>query len=289
MNNYTIIVDSGCDLSTNKLKELNVKNISFSFHFEDEEKEILDTDFSATEFYKQTRMGRMSKTSNINCDRYIQAFQQELELGNDVIYLCFSSGLSSTYNSAIIAKNELADKYPQQKIIVVDTLCASAGYGLMVCMATELKSQGASVEDVENFVLNNRLSICHWVTVDDLKHLKRGGRISSSVAFVGSVLGIKPIIYMNDEGKLENVGKVRGRNQSIDYLAGKYNELCDTSKSNRVFISHADCYDDAKKLKDILEKKYNAKVELITDIGAVVGSHSGAGTISMQFIGKSRI
>lgn len=289
MNDYIIMTDSGCDLSEKMLKKLNVKSISFSFHFEDDEKEILNTDYPAADFYKQTRMGRMSKTSNINSERYTKAFEEELQKGVDIIYLAFSSGLSCTYNSAIIARDELADKYPDQKLIVVDTLCGSAGQGLMLCMAVEQKNAGATIEEVEKFVLDNRLNICHWVAVDDLKHLKRGGRVSSGVALVGTVLGIKPIVYMNDEGKLINIGKVRGRNQSIEYLADKFNELCDRTKTNRVFISHGDCYDDAKRLKEILEKKYKANVELITDIGAVIGSHSGAGTLSMQFYGKSRI
>jgi DegV family protein with EDD domain len=288
MNNYVIFTDSCCDIKPELLAEWGVPYASMTFSFVGEEKEYLNSDLSNKEFYDRMRNGEHPKTAAINATSFCDAFEPILKDGNDILYVAFSSGLSTTVNSANIAVEELREKYPERKIVVVDTLAASAGGGLMVYMAVNKKNQGATLEENASYIESLIPQHCIWFTVDDLEYLKRGGRVSPLVAFAGGVLGIKPVLQMDDEGHLIKVSTARGRKNAIDALASKYAELSYEEKNTPIFISHAECEEDAKKLADILKERHNADVTLITEIGPVIGSHSGPGTLAMFFIGKHR-
>ena len=288
MREYTIFTDSGCDINPSLLKEWGVKYVNLTFCFNGSDKEYTNEDLSVKEFYEKMRNGESAKTSAVNSETFKTAFIEELEKGNDILYLGFSSGLSTTYNSARLAAEELGEQYPENEIIAVDTLCASAGQGLWVYLALKQKEQGAGIGDVARFVLDNRLNLCHWFTVDDLEYLKRGGRVSPAVAFVGGVLGIKPVLHVDNEGHLVNVSKARGRKAALKAIVEKYGELAQDASNGTIFISHADCMDDVNQVKQMFNDKYGAKVELVTDIGPVIGAHAGPGTIALFYIGKER-
>ncbi len=288
MENYVIFTDSGCDISPELLKKWEVEYINLIFRFEGDEKEHTNEDIGSAEFYNKMREGMVAKTSAINPDTFEARFEEVLKQGKDILYLAFSSGLSTTYNSSKIAAEELAGKYPERKVVSVDTLAASAGQGLLVYLAVEKKKNGAALEEVAEYINGIKNNLCHWFTVDDLVYLKRGGRISPTVAFVGNILGIKPVLHVDDEGHLVNVTKVRGRKAAIGKMAEKYGELARDAKSGVVYISHGDCISDAEALKARLCSDYGAQVELITDIGAVIGAHSGPGTLALFFVGNEK-
>ncbi len=288
MENYVIFTDSGCDVSPELLKKWEVEYINLIFRFDGDEKEHTNEDIGSAEFYDKMREGMVAKTSAINPDTFEAVFEETLKQGKDILYLAFSSGLSTTYNSSKIAAEELAGKYPERKVVSVDTLAASAGQGLLVYLAAEKKKSGAKLEEVAEYIDGIKNNLCHWFTVDDLVYLKRGGRISPTVAFVGNILGIKPVLHVDDEGHLVNVTKVRGRKAAIGKMAEKYGELARDTKNGVVYISHGDCISDAEALKRRLYSEYGAEVELITDIGAVIGAHSGPGTLALFFVGTEK-
>ena len=288
MNNFIIATDSACDLSQDKLKELNIACCALTFTDTETEKVYSNYDLDVKEFYDKMREGLVAKTSAINIDGFTNFFEPYLKEGNDLLYLGFSSGLSTTVGCAKIAAEELSEKYPNNKIIVVDTLCASAGQGLLVYLASLEKEKGATIDEIASYIEGIKLNLCHWFTVDDLVYLKRGGRVSPTVALVGTVLGIKPILHVDNEGHLISFSKVRGRKSAIAALADKYGELNKENDTRQVFISHADCIDDANTLADTLKEKYGVEVEYIADIGPVIGAHSGPGTLAIFFIGNER-
>ena len=287
MNDYVLYTDSACDLPDDLLARLGVRYRSLTFAFEGES-EHADRDVPAKEFYAKMRAGGIAKTAAINTEEFRGAFEEEIAAGHDILYIAFSSGLSTTYNSGRFALADLSDKYPERKLVAVDSLCASAGFGLLVYLAAGKMADGATLEEVEKFVLDTRLHICHWFTVDDLVYLKRGGRISPAATLIGTMLGIKPVLHVDDEGHLVNVSKARGRQASIHALADHYGELALDKKNGTVFISHGDCLEDAETLRDMLAEEYGAKVGLITDIGPVIGAHSGPGTLALFFVGSAR-
>ena len=208
--------------------------------------------------------------------------------GRDVLVLAFSSGLSTTYQSAVIAAGELEEKYPQRRIRVVDTRSASLGQGLLVWYACRKRDEGMALEELADWAEKTKLNLCHWFTVDDLMYLKRGGRVSAATAIVGTMLGIKPVLHMDDEGHLINVGKVRGRKASIEALAEKVGQLGLPGQNQTVFICHGDCLEDAQRLEAILKEKYGVEEAFIGYTGAVIGSHSGPGTLALFFLGEKR-
>lgn len=288
MNNYVIYTDSACDIAPEILEEWGVRVIPLTFMFQDEDKQYSNYDLSAKDFYGKMREGKVAKTSAINIATFKEEFGKILADGCDLLYIAFSSGLSTTYNSAHLAVEELKEEYPDRKIITVDTLSASAGMGLLVYLTVQKKNEGASIEQAAQFAYNNRLNLCHWFTVDDLVYLKRGGRVSPTVAFVGGLLGIKPIMHMDNDGKLINMFKARGRKAAIQAIADKYGELSITPNKGTVFISHGDCIDDAKALADVVKNTYGVEVKIFADIGPVIGAHSGPGTLALFFLGKER-
>lgn len=288
MNDFVIYTDSGSDISPALLAEWNVGWSSLFFRFDGEDKEYTSTDMPVREFYDRMRAGGCAKTAAISIGNFLDAFEPLLQQGKDILYLGFSSALSTTYNSAAIAAAQLAAQYPERKVITVDTLAASAGQGLLVHLAVEKKACGATLEETAAYIESIKLKLCHWVTVDDLEYLKRGGRISPTVAFVGNALGLKPQIHVDNEGKLVSVAKIRGRRKSLAALADKYTELAAYPAGGVVYISHSDCEEDAQALADLLKEQHGVTVRLITDIGTVIGAHTGPGTVALFFIGKER-
>ncbi len=287
MKKYVICTDSGCDIRADVLKKWKVPSLNLTFKFDGEDQEYTENDIPIKDFYNRMRDGDVAKTAAINPDTFKEAFKNLLNDGNDILYLSFSSGLSTTFNSARIAAEELCEAHPDSKIIVIDTLCASAGQGLLIYLTLKKQSQGASIEEAATYAEQTKKNLCHWFTVDDLVYLKRGGRVSPAVALVGTVLGIKPILHVDDDGHLISKGKVRGRKSALNALIEKYNDLA-IEKDGTVFICNADCAEDVAFLSNQLKEKYSAKVEHITDIGPVIGAHAGPGTIAIFFIGKER-
>lgn len=287
-NEYVIFTDSCCDVSPELLAEWDVPYANMTFSFDGEEREYIGTDIGNKEFYDRMRQGACAKTAAINADAFARAFTPILEKGKDILYVAFSSGLSTTVNSAHMAAEELKETYPDRKILIVDTLAASGGGGLMVYMAVQKKNAGATIEENAAYLESLIPQHCIWFTVDDLEYLKRGGRVSPLVAFAGGLLGIKPILQMDSEGHLIKVSTARGRKRAIEALAEKYAELSYEERNTPIFISHGDCEEEAKQLADILKQRHGAEVTLLTEIGPVIGSHSGPGTIALFFIGKHR-
>lgn len=288
MSNYVIFTDSAADIKPELLNKWGVSFISLTFRFEGDDKEYSNNEISASDFYARMREGGIAKTAAINPETFAKAFEEILSRGNDILYIGFSSGLSTTYNSAKIAMDELKEKYPERKMLAVDTLAASAGQGMLVYLAAEKKNSGADIEETAQYIEDNKLKLCHWFTVDDLVYLKRGGRVSPTVAFVGNLLGIKPVLHVDNEGHLINMFKVRGRKAAIAALAEKLGELALDKKGGTVYISHGDCMNDVKALEEILKKNYGAKVDIVADVGPVIGAHSGPGTLALFFVGKER-
>lgn len=288
MNKYVLFADSALDIDNSVLEGWSVKRIELSLIFNESGKEYLNNQINPTDFYNEMRGGKTAKTSAINTQTFIDTFEPELKAGNDVVYIAFSSGLSTTYNSGVAAANELAEHYPNNKVLVVDSLAASAGYGMLVYLASQKMHEGAAAEDIIKFVEDTRLKIAHWFTVDDLVYLKRGGRVSPTVAFVGGVLGIKPILHVDDEGHLTSVSKVRGRRAAIAELAKRYGNNANKGDIQTVYISHGDCFSDAQELADILKKDYGVKTDIITFVGPVIGAHSGPGTLALFFVANQR-
>ena len=288
MGNYVIYADSACDIKPDVLEKWGVPTRSLTFRFTEEDKEYSNDDMDVKSFYDRMRAGGVAKTAAVNVASFEESFKSVLEAGNDRLYIGFSSGLSTTYNSARLAAEQLADEYPDRKIITVDSLSASAGYGLLVHLAVEKKNTGADIEETAEYVRSLINHLCHWFTVDDLVYLKRGGRISPTAAFVGNVLGIKPVLHMDNEGHLINMYKVRGRKTAVAALADKYGELAEDTAGGTVYISHADCMKDVDELSALLKSRYGASVHLVTDVGPVIGAHSGPGTLALFFVGKER-
>lgn len=287
MANYLIYTDSGCDISPELLKEWGVPHSSLTFQFDGDDTVYSNDDMPVKVFYDRMRAGGIAKTSAVNVGTFLDAFEPILKEGVDILYLGFSSGLSTTYNSGEMAAAQLREKYPERKILTVDTLAACAGQGLLVKMAVDKKNEGASIEEVAAYIEEIKLKMCHFVTVNDLVYLKRGGRISPTAAFFGNALGIKPMIKMDNEGKLTNYDKVRGRKNAIKELLNKYDEYA-VKKDGVVYIAHADCDEEVAELAKSVKKTFGAKVEVITSVGTVIGAHTGPGVLVLFFIGKER-
>lgn len=288
MRDYVIFTDSACDIKPEILKEWGVKARPLTFRFDSDNVEYSNYDMDTKTFYDKMRDGGVAKTAAVNSAAFLEAFEEVLKEGKDVLYLGFSSGLSTTYNSARLAAEELNKIYKDAKVIAVDTLAASAGEGLLVRLVVDKKKGGATIDEAAEFARNTALNICHWFTVDDLVYLKRGGRISAAAAFFGNVIGIKPVLHVDNEGHLINVMKVRGRRNAVATMAEKYAELALDKENGIVFISHADCQKDVDELSSIIREKCGATVEIVTDVGPVIGAHSGPGTLALFFVGKER-
>ena len=288
MKDYIIFTDSACDMELSTLKKWNVKCIDLTLKFENEEKIWSNNEIEPKTFYQKMRDGGIAKTSAVNSEKFKQGFEEEIKKGNDILYLAFSSGLSTTCNSGSFACKALSEVYPDSKLITVDSLAASAGFGLLLYLAVQKKEEGATIEELEKYIKETVPHICHWFTVDDLVYLKRGGRVSPAAAFIGGMLGIKPVLHVDDEGHLVPVTKVRGRKASIKALADKYGELAIDKTTGPIFICHGDCQEDAQLLADIIKNDYGRDIDITVYTGPVIGAHSGPGTLALFFLGKNK-
>ena len=286
MSNYQILTDSGCDLPAEMLEKLNVKTASLNLLFRGQT--LADSvDQGIQEMYDALRAGEAASTSAINPSGWAELMEAELAAGQDVLVITFSSGLSTTYQSAVIAAGELAEKYPQRKLRVVDSLCASLGQGLLVWYACRKRDEGAALAELADWLESEKGRICQWFTVDDLMYLKRGGRVSAATALVGTMLQIKPVLHVDEEGRLISMSKVRGRKASVEAMAKKFDELGISGENDTVFICHGDCREDAEYLAGLLKQRGVREV-FIGYTGAVIGSHSGPGTLAIFFRGQRR-
>lgn len=284
---YRIITDNCCDFPADMYNDLNLSVVPLVVRFQ--EKEVSQySEKWLKKMYAGMREGEVATTSAVNPQGWEEVMEPVLAAGEDALVLTFSSGLSTTYQSAVIAASELQEKYPDRKIRVIDTLCASLGQGLLVWYACKKRDEGMSFDELGDWCENNKQNLCMWFTVDDLMFLKRGGRVSAATALVGTMLQIKPVLHVDDEGHLINVSKARGRKASIEALAKKVGETGLPGENETVFISHGDCLEDAKLLEKILQEKYGVKSAFIYYVGAVIGSHSGPGTLALFFLGNKR-
>ena len=287
---YRITTDSTSDLPQSFLKERDIACIGLGFMLEGKEyTEGPDVEITLPDFYNKLRAGVQATTMQVNAFAFTSFVEPFLAAGEDVLHVAFSSGLSGTYASCENAAKELREKYPDRKLVVVDTLAASLGEGLLVYYADENRKAGMSLEDNARWLEEHKLNLCHWFTVDDLMHLHRGGRVSKTSAILGSVIGIKPILHVDNDGHLILVSKTRGRQSSLQALVKKMKESAwDNVKDQAIFISHGDCQDDAEKLKSMIEQEIGCKTFLINYVGTVIGSHSGPGTLALFFLGNQR-
>ncbi|HZJ57317.1 MAG TPA: DegV family protein [Clostridia bacterium] len=284
-----IITDSCSDLPLEYVKKRNLPILSFTYNFMGvDRKDDLGQTMSYRDFYDGVKGGQMPTTSQVNTQTYIDFFRQYVEQGQPIIYMCFSSALSGSFNSAVLARQMLLEEYPDAAISIIDTRCASMGLGLLVHMALDLRDQGLGYHQIVEWIENNKLRLVHWFTVDDLEHLRRGGRVSGAAAFIGSILSIKPILHVDDEGRLIPVTKVKGRKKSLKGLLEKMQETAINPEEQTVFISHGDSLEDANYLADMIRDQLGVKDFLINYVGPVIGSHSGPGTIALFFLGTHR-
>ncbi len=287
MQDYVIFTDSSCDLTHQMVKQLSLTVVPLSVTMENKSYYNYsdNRELDPKDFYETLRRGVMATTNAVNVGQAMEAMMPVLASGKDILILAFSSGLSATYNSFQIAAQDLQPQFPQRKIFVVDTLCAASGQGLLVYLASKRRAEGMSIVRVRNWVEANKSNICHWVTVNDLMHLKRGGRVSATSAAMGSLLAIKPLIHMTVEGKLETVGKTRGRKATLATLLGKVKAL--PNIPDTVFIGHADNPEDAYYLAHHLQEMGVDYVE-IGYIGPVIGAHTGPSCVVISFLGEKR-
>ncbi len=288
MAQYKILTDTNIDLSAQMTQELDIHAICMRFVMGEKEYENYadGRQMAFKDYYVRLRGGETSTTNQISMEQFKQAAVPYLQQGIDVLHLSFSSGLSGSYNTCCIAAQDLKEEFPDRKIIVVDTLGASMGQGLVVWHAVQEKNKGKTIDEVAKWVQDNRLAISSWFTVNDLNHLKRGGRLSGSAALLGTMLDIKPILTVTDEGKLVSSDKVRGRRKSLDALVQKMQETAYDPENNVVFISHADCEEDANYVKQKIEEELKTKQVYVNFIGPVIGGHSGPGAVALFFASK---
>ena len=284
--NFKIITDSCCDLTAQMIAELQLGVAPLTVEMDG--RAYAEGEMTPVELYDHLRNGKLPKTAAVNPDGWAAVIRPALQAGEDVLVLPFSSGLSATYQSAVIAADELREEFPERKLIVIDTLCAAVGQGLLVHTAARLRSQGKTIDEVAAWVQEHKLHVCHWVTVEDLMHLKRGGRVSAATAVVGTMLNIKPIIRVDDNGKLESCGKCRGRKAALNYLLDRMAETYDPELCDTVFVGHGDCAADAEYLAKGVRERFGVKEVHINYIGAVIGAHTGPGVATVFFFGKHR-
>ena len=283
---FKIVTDSACDLSAEMIEALDLGIAVLSVELDG--RAYAEGEMTPKELYDHLRGGKLPKTSAVNPELWADAMRPALENGQDVLTLVFSSALSATCQNAFIAAEELRGEFPDRKLIVIDSLCAAIGLGLLVHTAARLRDAGKSIEETAAWIEEHKRNVCHWVTVEDLMHLKRGGRVSAATAVVGTMLNIKPIIRVDDNGRLESLAKCRGRKAALNYLLDRMAESFDPEIDDTVFIGHGDCMEDAKYLEQKVRERFGVQNVHINYIGAVVGTHTGPGVAVLFFYGKKR-
>ena len=290
MGDYVIVTDSSCDLSAEMADELELSVLPLSFSIGGKEYlNYLDgREMPVIEFFRRLRLGEPASTAAVNVDAFVREMEPILQSGKDILNIAFSSGLSNTCHAAQMACAELAEKYPERKVVAVDSLSASLGQGMLIYYAVQKKRAGLTIEQLRDWVEENRLHMCHWFTVDDLNHLKRGGRVSATTALIGTMLSIKPVLHVDNEGHLINMGKTRGRRASLDALVDHMAETATDPQDQTVLISHGDTLADAGYVASEIKRRLGVKNVVINTIGPVVGTHSGPGTLALFFFGSHR-
>ena len=290
MRDYVIMTDSCCDLTDEMARELELEVLPLTMRMDDREyPNYLDgRAITNEEFYRRLRAGKMSSTSAVNIGQFEERMRAVLDQGRDIVCIAFSSALSTTYQSAVIAAQDVGPEFPDSHIYVVDSLSASRGQGLLIYLAAQKKKEGLSAQELVQWVEDNKLHICHWFTVDDLNFLKRGGRLSAGAALFGTMLSIKPVMHTSNEGKLVPMGKVRGRKASLNALIDKVGELGVDLDKQVMFICHADCLAESEQVAAELKRRYGVREVYIHYIGPVIGSHTGPNTMGLFFVGKER-
>ena len=290
MNNFIITTDTTSDLPAAYVAQHQLGMLSLTYT-------INDTTYSwehplpVKEFYDCMRQGSLPTTSQANPEEAAAVFEKIINEQNaDILHIAFSSGLSGTANAARLAAENMMEEFPGRKIIVIDSLCASLGQGLLVDYALKLQQQGKTMEETAKWLEDHIQNICHLFTVEDLKYLQRGGRISKTTALVGTMIGIKPVLHVDPEGKLVSISKVRGRKQSIQALVNKMEENIGKYRDEKqpIFISHGDCIEDANYLAELVKERFGYDEFLINDVGPTIGAHSGPGTLALFFMGETR-
>lgn len=285
---YQIITDSCCDFTDEQYAAMHVACVPLTVMWDGKSRGHFSDERALKEFYDQMRQGLIATTSALNPDSWHRVMEPHLEAGKDLLVLAVSSGISTTYQSAVIAASELREKYPQRIISVVDSLSGSLGEGLLLWHACRMRDAGESIQSVTAWLNEHSPRLCHWVTVSDLGNLKRSGRLSSAGAFVGTMLDIKPIIKVTEAGTLVSDGKVRGRKASIQALAKKFAEARNVSEEYLVTIAHGDCPEDADTLASILKNEYGVQNIHTGYVGPILGAHTGPGVLGLFHIGKKR-
>jgi len=290
MSQFVILTDSCADLTAELVEQLDVKVIPLTYMIDEKEyrNDPKEPEMDTRDFYNLLREGKVATTAAVNVGVYTEVLEPLLAEGNDVLILAFSSGLSTTYNSSRIAVEELSEKYPERKLYTVDTLCASLGQGLLVAHAANKRAEGMDIDQVRDWVEENKLNLCHQFTVDDLFFLKRGGRVSATTAVVGTMLSIKPVMHVDNEGHLVKVGTARGRAASIKALVDQMEKTAINPAEQIIYICHGDCIEDAEKLAAMTRERLGVKDAVIGYTGPVIGSHSGPGTLALFWLGTQR-
>ena len=284
-----IITDSSCDLPREYVDDNNIEVISLVLNLNGQIiKDDLGKTLSYKDFYQKMRDGATPTTSQVNAHEFEEAFIKHIKNGDSIIYISISASLSGTFNSANIAKNNLLEEYPEAKIELVDSLSASIGQGLLVLKACEMRDNGASIEEIVEWIEENKRKVIHTILIDDLNHLKRGGRISGATATIGGLLNIKPSAYLDDEGKLAQGERIKGKKKALRFLANEVKERAIDSENEVLYICHGDCQEEAESLRDIIEQEVKFKNVIINYIGNVIGAHTGPGALAVIFLGKNR-
>ncbi len=288
-DSYAIVSGATGDMPQRVIEEYGIHVIPMSvrvgeldYLYHPDEKEL-----SCKDFYTKISAGEESVTSQITPIVFKEIFEAYLKQGKDILYIAFSSGLSGTYNSACLIAEDLREQYPERRIECIDSLCASIGEGYLVYLAGKLRKEGKSFDEVTTFVKENRTNVCHWFSVDDLLHLKRGGRLSGFEAAVGTALKIKPVLSVDPEGKLTVVAKVRGTKKGMDYLKERLISDGIDAANQTVFIGHADAPEIAEQLKEQLLSEGLVKDVIISNVGPIIGTHVGSGMFALVFIGEN--
>lgn len=290
MRDFVIMTDSCCDMTAAMAEELELSVLPLSLHMGGAVyRNWLDgRDIAFADFYSRVRSGEAATTAAVSVGDFEREMRRILQSGRDILCINFSSALSTTYQSAVIAAREAAEEFPEGKIDVVDSLCASLGQGLLVWLCAQERKKGRTLEEVRTFAEETKGRVCHWFTVDDLNHLKRGGRISAATALFGTMLSIKPVMHVDDGGHLVPVGKARGRKASLLALVDEMEKTAADPKNQTVFISHGDCLEDAEFLAEEIRRRLGTETIHINYVGPVIGNHSGPGTMALFFLGAPR-
>ena len=287
---FTIVTDTSANLPTAMLKERDIHVIPYHYSIGEKQYSCLDTDgFDGKRFYKAMRLGADVKTSAINFQAYIDFFTPFLEKGQDILFVSMSSGISSSYHCSEVAAKELSEKFPDRRILLLDTISASLGEGLFALKATDLRDEGVTIDETHRMLEEEKMSMYQVFTVDDLMYLRRTGRLTGSAAVIGNMLQVKPILKGNENGEIVNFSKVIGRKKAVETLAQRYNMLVQDPGNQTVGIAHADCEKDAKYLAELLNKKKPPRDILTVVYEPVTGSHVGPGTLALFFLGDSKV